>query len=190
MTTRTTLAVMVVVAALCAGEKSIAEQQPMPRTVAHAPGMPEALTYDAGATAPNSVRLLTSGSETKDAWSLVELTETPGTRTTWHRHTFDQAYYVREGVFTVKAEDKSYVLPAGGYIFIPRGTPHGTANIGTVVVRVLLTNAPAGFERYFEARAALLKQLSPGHPDFQKRMSELRKQHGTEELGTWDPREK
>jgi hypothetical protein len=69
--------------------------------------MPEALTYDAGASAPHSVRLLTSGSETKGAWSLVELTEMPGTKTTWHRHTFDQAYLVREGVFTPKVEDKS-----------------------------------------------------------------------------------
>jgi len=190
MTTKSAVAVMAGFLALCAGTKSVAEQQPIPGTVVHAPGTPEALTFDAGGTAPNSARILASGSQTKGEWSLIELTEMPGSKTAWHRHTFDQAYYVQEGVVTFKADEKSYDLPAGGYIFIPRGTPHGHANVGTVPIRVLLTNAPAGFEQYFEARAALLKQLSPTHPDFQKRMSELRLRHGTEELGTWDPRKK
>src|SRR5918992_2749219 len=40
--------------------------------------------------------------ETNGAWSLVELTEMPWTNMTWHRDSFDQAYYIREGVFTVK----------------------------------------------------------------------------------------
>lgn len=184
---RRALAWAVALTALWSGGRFTAGQQTTSPTVVHVPGMPEPLTYDAGAKAPNAARVLTSGSETQGTWSLVELTEMPGTKTTWHRHTFDQAYYVREGIFTVKAANRSSVLPAGGYIFIPRGTPHGHANLGTVPIRVLLTNAPAGFERYFQARAALLKQLSSQDPDFQKRMSELRKQHGTEELGTWDP---
>jgi uncharacterized cupin superfamily protein len=110
----------------------------------------------------------------------------PGTKTTWHRHHFDQAYYVREGAFTAKVEDKVYELSPGGYIFIPRGTPHGHANFGNGAVRVLLTNAPAGFERYFHARAELLKVMKPGHPEFQKRMVALRQKYQTEELGAWD----
>jgi quercetin dioxygenase-like cupin family protein len=160
-----------------------------PQAIAYAPDQPKALTYDAGASAPNSARLLTPGEDTAAAWSLVELTEMPGTKTTWHRHPrSDQAYFVREGVFTVKVEEKVYELTAGGYVFIPRGTRHGHANFGTQPVKVLLTNAPAGFERYLQARADLSKTMNSASPEFQKRMSDLRKRYDVEELGVWDIR--
>ena len=177
---------LVPVLLLCAGAAAAQDSRP-PRAIALAPDEPKALTYDAGATALNSTRLLTPGEDTAGAWSLVELTEMPGTKTTWHRHPHsDQAYSVREGVFTVKVEEKVYALPAGGYVFIPRGTPHGHANFGTQPVKVLLTNAPAGFERYLQARADLSKTMNSSNPEFQKRMSDLRKRYNVEELGVWN----
>jgi quercetin dioxygenase-like cupin family protein len=183
-----TKAVLVFVLLLCAGEAAAQDSRPR-RAIALAPDEPKALTYDAGATALNSARMLTPGDDTAGAWSLVELTEMPGTKTTWHRHPrSDQAYFVREGVFTVKVEEKVYELTAGGYVFIPRGTRHGHANFGTQPVKVLLTNAPAGFERYLEARADLSKTMNSSSPEFQKRMSDLRKRYDVEELGVWDIR--
>jgi len=158
------------------------------RSKAYAPGEPKSLIYEAGATKPNEARMLTAGEETNRAWSLIELTENPGTKTTWHRHpNNDQAYYVLEGVFTVKVEDKMYELPAGGYVFIPRGTAHGTGNVGSVPVRVLLIDGPAGFEHYFQARADLLKTTDPKDPTFKQKMMEIRKRYDVEELGVWDP---
>lgn len=134
-----------------------AKPKPSPFKV-HQPGEPSSLVYEAGASKQNEARMLTAGEETNRAWSLIELTENPGTKTTWHRHPHnDQAYYVLQGVFTVKVEDKMYELPAGGYVFIPRGTAHGTGNVGSVPVKVLLIDGPAGFEHYFQARADLLK---------------------------------
>lgn len=179
---------LVLVLLLCAGEAAAQDSRPR-RAIALAPDEPKALTYDAGATALNSARLLTSGEDTAGAWSFVELTEMPGTKTTWHRHPrSDQAYFVREGVFTVKVEEKVYELTAGGYVFIPRGTRHGHANFGTQPVKVLLTNAPAGFERYLQARADLSKTMNSASPEFQRRMSDLRKRYDVEELGAWDVR--
>lgn len=181
--------IVVVFVSICAvGRFATAgdEQTPRPGVVAFTPGRPDTLLYDAGAISPNGVRLLTTGEETGGAWSLVELTEMPGTKTTWHRHNFDQSYYVREGTFTAKVADKVYELPPGGYIFIPRGMPHGTGNFGDVPVKVLLTNAPAGFEWYFHARAELLKIMKPDHPEFRRQMRELRKKYQTEELGVWE----
>lgn len=190
MTThRETKAVLWVVVLLLCGGGAAAQDSTPPRAIALAPDEPKALTYEAGATAPNSTRLLTRGDDTAGAWSLVELTEMPGTKTTWHRHPHsDQAYFVREGVFTVKVEEKVYELAAGGYVFIPRGTRHGHANFGSEPVKVLLTNAPAGFERYLQARADLSKTMSSSSPEFQKRMSDLRKRYDVEELGVWDIR--
>lgn len=153
-----------------------------PKTIALKSGEPATLAYDLG-----MVRFLVTSEDTAGAWSLVELTEMPGQKTTWHRHNqTDQAYYVLEGVFTAKVEDKVYELPAGSYIFIPRGTPHGQGNFGTVPVKVLLTNTPGGFERYFRDRAELFKTMKPDHPDFKKRLKELRGKVDAEELGVWD----
>jgi mannose-6-phosphate isomerase-like protein (cupin superfamily) len=179
---------LVPVLLLCAGSIA-AQDNRRPRAFALAPDEPKALTYDAGASAPNSARLLTPGDNTAGAWSLVELTEMPATKTTWHRHPHsDQSYFVREGVFTVKVEDKIYELKPGGYVFIPRGTAHGHANFGSQPVKVLLTNAPAGFEQYLQARSDLSKTMNSSTPEFQKRMSDLRKRYDIEELGVWDVR--
>ena len=150
------------------------------------PGEPSPLLYDAGAIAANKVRFLLTTSENKGGWSLVELTENPGTKTTWHRHNrTDQAYYVLEGKLTFKVEDRTYEFGPGGYVFIPRGTPHGHANLSDAPVRVLLTNSPGGFELYFIARAELLKTMKPIDLEFKKKMSEYRKKYDAEELGSW-----
>ena len=164
-------------------EQSQREQEKnRPKIIALKSGEPGALAYDGG-----KVRFLVSSEDTGGAWSLVELTEPPGTKTTWHRHNHsDQAYYVLEGVFTAKVGDKTYELPAGSYIFIRRGTPHGQGNLGEVPVKVLLTCTPGGFERYFAYRVELFKQLRPGHPDFMRRMTEIRRKVDVEVLGAWD----
>ena len=133
------------------------------------------------------MRFLATGSDTHGEWSLVELTEMPGTKTTWHRHNnTDQAYYVLEGTLTARIADTTHELPAGSYILIPKGTPHGDGNASKEPVRVLLTNTPADFERYFRDRVELLKVLKPSDPDFTRRMAELRKKHDAEELGVWE----
>lgn len=181
-----TAVLLVVGLLLCVGVAATQDSR-VPRAIALAPDEPKVMIYDAGASALNSARLLTHGDDTAGAWSLVELTEHPGTKTTWHRHPHsDQAYFVREGVFTVKVEDKVYELAAGGYVFIPRGTRHGHANFGTRPVKVLLTNGPAGFEQYLRARADLSKTMNSSSPEFKKRMSDLRKRYDVEELGVWD----
>ena len=125
-----------------------------PKTIALKSGEPAALPYDLG-----MVRFLVTSEDTGGAWSLVELTEMPGQKTTWHRHNHtDQAYYVLEGVFTAKVEDKVYELPAGSYIFIPRGTPHGQGNFGTVPAKVLLTNTPGGSSDTSETGQSFLRR--------------------------------
>jgi hypothetical protein len=53
-----------------------------PKTIALNSGEPAALAYDLG-----MVRFLVTSEDTGGAWALVELTEMPGQKTTWHRHT-------------------------------------------------------------------------------------------------------
>jgi quercetin dioxygenase-like cupin family protein len=165
--------------------KTVSEQgKNRPRIIALKCGEPIELTYDAG-----TMRMLASSDDTNGAWSLVELKEMPGYHTNFHRHNYtDEAFYVIEGVLTVKLNDKTFDYPTGSYILIPRGTPHAQGNRGKAPVRVLLTMTPGGFERSFLDRVELFKTVKPDDPDFRKMREELttKKQLDVERLAIWD----
>ncbi len=155
-----------------------------PKIVALKSGEPNELAYDAGV-----IRFLVNSEDTNGAWSLVKMTEKPGYKTPLHRHNhWDESFYVLEGVLTAKIADKTYELPAGSYILIPRGTPHGQGNFGKVPVEVLMTITPSGFEEMFKDRVELFKTVKPSNPAFPEKFNELRRKHAEhlEILGTWD----
>ncbi len=109
-------------------DSTIRQNATKPRIVVHKTGQPSELFYDSG-----TGRFLVDSADTQGAWSLVELIELPGYKTPLHVHaTWDESFYVLEGTLTAKVADSIYTLPAGSYILIPRGTPHGQANFGTV----------------------------------------------------------
>jgi quercetin dioxygenase-like cupin family protein len=166
-------------------EKILFEQDTnRPKIVSLKSGEPDELTYDAG-----TVRFLVSSADTGGAWSLVELKEMPGYKTNLHRHNYmDEAFYVLEGVLTAKINDKTSEYPAGSFVLIPRGTPHGQGNLGKVPVKVLLTMTPGGFERSFKERVELFKTVKPDHPDFRKKRNEnaAKGKYDVEFLGGWD----
>lgn len=152
--------------------------------VAHKTGEPVALPYDFG-----QVRFLVDSATTHGAWSLVELTEQPGYKTPMHRHrSWDESFYVLEGTLTAKVADSVYTLPAGSYILIPRGTPHGQANLESVPVKLLLSITPSGFERHIKDRVELFKTVKPDRSEFPMKMDSLRKKNARyiEILGSWD----
>ena len=104
-----------------------------PKLVVFKPGEPVEQAHDGGA-----VRFLVSSEDTKGAWSLVQVTEKPGYKTNVHRHNrTDEAFYILEGVLTVKINDVTSEYPAGSYVLIPRGTPHAQGNLGKVAVKLL-----------------------------------------------------
>ena len=152
-------------------EKTLSEQDKnRPRIIALKTGEPAELAYDAG-----TLRMLASSEDTKRAWSLVELKEMPGYHTNLHRHNHtDEAFYVLEGVLTVRTDGKNTEYPAGSYVLIPHGTAHAQGNLGKVPVKILLTMTPGGFERSFKDRIELFKTVKPDHPDFRKKREELR----------------
>lgn len=155
-----------------------------PKRIALKAGEPAEFIYNAG-----TVKVLVSSEDTNGAWSVVELTEMPGYKTRLHRHNYtDEAYYVLEGVLTAKIADKTYELPAGSYIVIPRGTPHVQGNLGKVPVKVLLTMTPGGFEESFIDRAEMFKTVKPDSPDFRKKLEEImtKGKYDREFVGDWD----
>jgi quercetin dioxygenase-like cupin family protein len=75
----------------------------------------------------NTLHILVAKSRsTGGAYSLLHLTATASFATPYHlHHTEDEAFYVLDGEFTFFCDGKKMVLGQGGYIFLPRGVPHG-----------------------------------------------------------------
>ena len=145
----------------------------------------EVFSFDAG-----KIRFIASSEQTHGAYAVLELTEMPGYKTAWHQHnTCEEAFYVLEGVLTIKMLDKNYTFPAGSYVLIPRGTPHGQGNFGDKPLRLLTTFTPGGFDHFFRDRVELYKTIKPGDPAFAKRFDELRAKHKqfVQILGKWEP---
>ena len=166
-------------------DKPLSEQDKnKSKIIALKSGEPAELSYDGG-----TVRFLASSEDTGGASSLVELKEMPGYKTNLHRHNnTDEAFYVLEGVLTIKINDKTSEYPAGSYVLIPRGTPHAQGNLGKVPVKLLLTITPSGFEQSFKGRVELFKTIKPDHPDFRKMREELTRKgkYDVEFLSVWD----
>jgi quercetin dioxygenase-like cupin family protein len=155
-----------------------------PKVVAVNTNELETYSYDAG-----KIKFIASSEDTKNAYAVVELTEMPGYKTAWHQHNnCEEAFYVVEGTLTIKILDKIYEMPAGSYILIPRGTPHGQGNFTDKPVRLLTTFTPGGFDVFFKDRVELFKTIKPGDSVFQKKFGELREKNKkwVEILGSWE----
>jgi quercetin dioxygenase-like cupin family protein len=161
------------------------QSQSKPKIVAIDTNKLEVFPYDAG-----KVKFIVSSDDTSGAYAVVELTEMPGYKTAWHQHNnCEEAFYVVAGTLTIQIADKTYECPAGSYILIPRGTPHGQGNFTGTPVRLLTTFTPGGFDLFFRDRVELFKMVKPGDPAFQKKFDELREKHKkwVEILGAWNP---
>jgi quercetin dioxygenase-like cupin family protein len=146
----------------------------------HLPHEPADEIYD-----NSKARFLVSSPE----WSLAELEEAVGYKTPLHRHPgWDESFYVLKGTLTVYVDGKSHELPPGSFLRVPRGSPHGQANYGTVPVRFLLDMKPGGFERHLKDRIALAKTTAPDAPDFRSKMQAIRRKNADliETIGQWE----
>lgn len=63
----------------------------------------------------------------------------------------DDSFYILEGELTFTLDDGEIVAGAGTFVLVPPGVPHGFANRGDAVVRLVNVHAPAGFDLRLEA---------------------------------------
>ncbi len=67
----------------------------------------------------------------------------PGT----HAHAEeDDSFYMIEGELTFTVDDEEVVAGPGTFVLVPPGVPHGFANRGDSVARIVNVHAPAGFD--------------------------------------------
>lgn len=91
--------------------------------------------------------------QTNGAFSLIESQEPPGFGPPLHIHRdAAEAFYVLEGEYIIFLDGREASCPAGSFIFIPAGVPHGF-RVGEVPSRKLNLYTPAAMIGYFDALA-------------------------------------
>jgi len=88
--------------------------------------------------------------------SVLEATEPPGFGPPVHVHDdAAEAFYVLEGEYVMSLDGQEHRCPAGSFIFVPMGVPHGF-RVGDVTSRKLNFYFPAAMTGYFDDLASAL----------------------------------
>ena len=117
--------------------------------------------------------------QTGGAFSLLEADEPAGFGTPVHIHRdAAEAFYVLEGEYIIFLDGHEVPCPAGSFVFIPAGMPHGF-RVGAKPSRKLTFYAPAAMVGYFDevSAATMAGQVSP------EALSQIALRHSMEVLG-------
>jgi mannose-6-phosphate isomerase-like protein (cupin superfamily) len=124
----------------------------------------------------------TDGIHVANAYSLME-EEFWGETTPLHAHPgAEEAFYVLEGQVELWADEVTSTVSAGAFIVVPRNTPHALRRLSQEPVRMLTIVSPPGFERIFDAVAAIGESDLLADPE---RLVALAAQYGTDVLGDY-----
>jgi mannose-6-phosphate isomerase-like protein (cupin superfamily) len=120
-----------------------------------------------------------TGEETGHAFSLLEADEPPGFGPPMHIHSdAAEAFYVVSGEYVIFVRDEQFTCPAGSFIYIPAGVPHGF-RVGEAPSRKLNLYTPAAMVGYFEELSAALAKGDPVAD-----LSEIAERYGMEIIGS------
>lgn len=91
----------------------------------------------------------------------------------------DETFYVLEGTLTVCAGSRTFTIPAGGMILVPRGLAHKPANHEQVPARFLLHFSPGGMDQFFsEAAARHIPFQAPHDPAMHATLDDFSAKYG------------
>jgi quercetin dioxygenase-like cupin family protein len=124
---------------------------------------------------------------TGGAFSMVHQIAPPGHASPYHlHHAEDEAFYVLDGEYTFFCDGKKTVLGPGGYIFLPRGIPHGIRSDGQKPATMLILATPGtGFVGMMEEMSEPATEHIlpvPTAPDMEK-LTRLCAKYGIDILG-------
>ncbi len=76
--------------------------------------------------------------------AMIEYTTRPGEEPPEHTHTTeDEIFYVLRGDLTFRCGDETFEVETGGFVFLPRGVPHGYTLRGSGDVHLLVVTSPS-----------------------------------------------
>lgn len=102
------------------------------------------------------MRVKADAATTQGVVSVLEATEPPGFGPAIHTHDdAAEAFYVLDGEYVMSLDGDEYRCPAGSFVFIAAGVPHGF-RVGEVRSRKLNFYFPATMTGYFDDLAAAL----------------------------------
>ena len=123
--------------------------------------------------------LKASGQDTQQAFSLLEAEEPPNFGPPMHiHHDAAEAFYVVSGEYRIFIEGAESVCPAGSFIYIPAGVPHGF-RVGAAPSRKLNIYAPAAMVGYFDELAAAIARNEMDDDT----LGEIARRYGMEVIG-------
>ena len=119
-----------------------------------------------------------SADDTGHAFTLLEADEPPGFGPPMHiHHDAAEAFYVVAGEYIIFVRDDEFRCPAGSFIYIPAGVPHGF-RVGPAPSRKLNLYTPAAMVGYFDELSAAIAK-GDGDAD----LSGIAERHGMEIVG-------
>ena len=123
--------------------------------------------------------LKASDEETAHAFTLLEAEEPPNFGPPMHiHHDAAEAFYVVSGEYVIFIADDEHLCPAGSFIYIPAGVPHGF-RVGAVPSRKLNIYTPAAMVGYFDELSAAIAR---GEMD-DEALGEMARRYGMEVVG-------
>jgi quercetin dioxygenase-like cupin family protein len=112
------------------------------------------------------LRFLGTADSTGGAFSVVEVTEEPGSAAPLHVHHGEaEAFYVVEGEIELTCGGQTLHASAGDFVATPKDVPHKYAVAGDRAARVLLLFSRPGFEGFFAEGGSPLDQPPTGPPE-------------------------
>jgi uncharacterized RmlC-like cupin family protein len=88
-----------------------------------------------------------------------------------------EAFYVVSGEYVIFVRDEQFTCPAGSFIYIPAGVPHGF-RVGEAPSRKLILYTPAAMVGYFDELSAALAKS-----DASADLAEIAERYGMEIIG-------
>jgi quercetin dioxygenase-like cupin family protein len=112
------------------------------------------------------VRVLASADSTDESFSIVEVTEPPGTSAPLHTHHGEaEAFYVIEGKIELVCGEQRLTARQGDFVYTPKDVPHKYSVAGDRPARVLLLFSRPGFESFFLEGGSPVNAPPAGPPD-------------------------
>ena len=123
--------------------------------------------------------LKASADDTGQAFTLLEAEEPANFGPPMHiHHDAAEAFYVVSGEYVIFIGDEEYACPAGSFIHIPAGVPHGF-RVGAGPSRKLNIYAPAAMVGYFNE---LADAIAADEMDDDS-LADIARRHGMEVIG-------